>query len=206
MSQQINLLKARPHPQAVALASVAFLGVALLVLAGMGLGKMHTTSKLRDELSAAQLQLRDMKTALASAQALRQGPNGPVALEAEVVALRTRSLTLAPLVASIQNGNAGSPTGSSRSLLTLASLAQDDVWINLFETGVKPGETTIGGRAMRNDSAVRYARRLNDAFKPMNIQFSALELRTEGLNAPPVPGQPAPPPAPGVAVVNFKIS
>lgn len=208
MSQQINLLGNRPHPQAVALASAAFLAAAVVVLGVTGLIRMRETASLRGEVAKAQQQLADTRAALAVAQAVRQGPNGPLALEAEVNQLRARSLALAPLMTSMQNGSAGNPAGFARNLLALSTLAQEDVWITAFEAGGKgiPGDTLIAGRAMSNEAAVRYARRANEAFKPLNVHFSAIELHTEGLTTSPAPGQAPPPPLPGAAFVTFKIS
>jgi len=199
MSQQINLLQAkpRPHNRAV-LGLLAAVAVTAVLVAAYAYPSQRRAAQMLAQADAVDARVTALRNALTGAR----GPGGDrasaAAVDAEIAALKPRAQVATELIATIRSGQAGSPDGFSRQFSLLAGPARDDVWITGVEIGKGGRDMVVTGRADRNDAAVQYARRLNEAYAPYGVQFRSLELKPE------VPAGAASGAAP--AAVAFKLS
>lgn len=198
MSQQINLLRQKGLPQAAVYSTGALLAIGLVAVLAYGGVASQKLSHARDQLALQQQQVDRLKQAIQAAEIARRAPDGIQALEDEIAQLNARSQQAAPLLASIEAGAAGDPHGYSRQLGLLANVPRDETWLTGVEVGKSSTQIQVIGRAMRNEQAVAYAKRLRDTFDPLGVRFNAIELRPEPL--PNTSGDKA------ATVVNFKIS
>ncbi|MBE7942729.1 MULTISPECIES: hypothetical protein [Ramlibacter] len=198
MSQQINLLRQKGLPQAAVYSAAVLLGVGLVAVLGYGGMASQKLSSAQAQLASEQQQVQRLKQAIQAAEIARRAPDGIQALDDEIARLNARSQQAAPLLASIEAGAAGDPQGYSKQLGLLATIPRDELWLTNVDVGKSSKQVLVAGRAMRNEQAVAYAKRLRDAFDPLGVHFNAIELRPE-----PLPNSAADKPA---TVVNFKIS
>jgi hypothetical protein len=180
MSQQINLLQAAPRPN-----DRALLGLLAAVVATIALVFAYAyPAQRRAQLALAQADALEARvTPVRNALMAARGPAGDrasaAAVDAEITALKPRAQAATELMATIRSGQAGTPDGFSRQFSLLAAPARDDVWITGVEIAKGGHAMVITGRADRNDAAVQYARRLNEAYAPFGVQFRSIELKPE---------------------------
>jgi hypothetical protein len=123
------------------------------------------------------------------------GGDGSAALEAEIAGLRAYAQSVDLLVQRIQSSGPSAKSGFSKQIGLLTAAAQDDVWIVDADVTAGGAGMSIMGKAMKNESVVRYTKRLNDVYRPYGVKFKSIELAPE---PPAIPGAPA--------VVSFKVS
>jgi hypothetical protein len=199
MSQQINLLRAPERPGRAFGVAAACIVVAGLVLAAYLQSVMSETTRLRDAAGAQERQLAQTKTQIEAIQKRKDVPGEQPALDAEIAALRPRAEAVNQLVHEVRSGGLGNPQGFARYHQTLAGVSVEGVWVT--SVGFSKGGTlvSIQGRALRNESVMQYAQRLNAAFTPYGVRFNSLELTPEALTAPGAA-------APSLTTVAFKLS
>ncbi len=200
MSQQINLLAREHKPVGSALAALALLALVMLGLLAYDFVLRAETDRLRQELSAGQRQLDQTKTALQAMRQRADGNNDANALKAEVEALKAKAEAVKQWEQLINSGSLGSPHGYAIYLSALASVPEDGLWLTSVSVGNAGKLLTVGGRALRNESVLRYAKRLNEAFAPHGVQFNSVELTPENLVKAGPPGKPV------LTTVAFKLS
>jgi hypothetical protein len=199
MSQQINLLAREHKPAGSALAALAVVAVVLLGLLAYDAVLRIETARLQLEATSGQQRLAQAKAAL---QARRQRPdanNDAATLKAEIDALKPKADAGRQLAELISNGSLGSPQGYAQYLSTLASVPEQGLWITSFSVGNTGKLVSLSGRALRNESVLRYARRLNEAFAPQGVQFNSVEMTPENLVKSAEPGKPV------LTTVAFKL-
>ena len=81
----------------------------------------------------------------------------------------------------------------------LASVSEEGLWITSFSVGNTGKLVSLSGRALRNDSVLHYAKRLNEAFAPQGVQFNSVEMTPENLVKSAEPGKPV------LSTVAFKL-
>lgn len=199
MSQQINLLTREHKPVGLALAALALVAVVLLGLLAYDAVLRIETARLQLEAASGQQRLAHAKATL---QAMRQRPdtnNDAAALKAEIDALKPKAEAVRQLVELMSNGSLGSPQGYAHYLSTLASVPEAGLWITSFSVANTGKLVSLSGRALRNESVLRYAKRLNEAFAPQGVQFNSVEMTPENLVKSAEPGKPV------LSTVAFKL-
>ncbi len=200
MSQQINLLKQRHEPMGSglwALASAALMLVGLLAYWGVLLADAN---RLQQSASAGKQELARVKAAALQAVQQRQaGDSAGAALKAELAALRPKAEAVRQLLDQVRSEGLGSPEGYASYLTTLASISEDGLWLTNVAVSNAGKGVRISGRALRNESVMRYAGRLNAAFAPHGVQFNSLEMTPESLVRAGEPGKPL------LTTVSFKL-
>jgi hypothetical protein len=99
----------------------------------------------------------------------------------------------------LQKGELGSPQGYSQVLETLAELREEGVWLQGVEITKGGQSLVISGKSLTATAVMRYIDQVNEAFKPMGIQFSSMEISREAPS-----GDAAGSPKAGI--LKFKIS
>ena len=200
MSQQINLLrpKARPIDAAILpIAGVVVVLVAVLVYAQI---LFSDTARLRDQAKLGEQKLQQLQNTIAAMQKEQAARGDAASLTAEIAVLRLRVDAVNQMVIDMGNGTLGKPEGYSRHLTTLASVSEDGLWVTSFTVSKGGSAIALSGRALRSDSVMQYARRLNQSFGPYGVRLNSLEMTPENLSTP---GATA---APGLATVAFRLS
>lgn len=198
MSQQINLLRRKD----TAFGAAAWMVAAVVVVLGGLLVHLQMlvseNDKSRRTLASGEQQLSRLKGAIQALQKQRDAQGDAASIAAEIAALRPRVQAVSQVLQDVGSGGLGNPEGFARYLTVLSGVAQEDVWVT--SVIVTKDSVIVSGRALRNDSVMPYAHRLNEAFSPYGVKFDSLDLTPENLAAP------ANAPSPPLATVAFKLS
>jgi len=181
MSQQINLLAREHTPVGSALWALAAVAAMLLGVTAYDAMLRADNNRLQLDAESGQRELAQVK---ASQQAMQQRPDAKsdaAALKAEIDALKPRVEAVRQLLEAIGNGSLGSPDGYAQYLSTLANVPEEGVWVTSVSVGNAGKLVSLSGRALRNESVMRYAKRLNEAFAPYDVQFKSVEMTPENL-------------------------
>ena len=181
MSQQINLLARERNPLGSALAALALVALVLVGLLVYGAMLRAETAGLRQDADSGQRQLVQAKAALQAMRQRTDSNNDAATLKAEIDALRSKVEALRQWQQLINNGSLGSPQGYANYLSTLASVPAEGLWLTSISVSNAGKLVTLSGRALRNESVLRYAKRLNAAFAAQGVQFNSLEMTPENL-------------------------
>lgn len=181
MSQQINLLKHRREALGPVLWGLGALAAVLAGLLAYGYSLHAEAGRLRETARAGERALAQAKASLQALHARQAAQSDGADLRAEIAALKPRAEAVRQLVDAMRSGSLGRTEGFAAYLSTLAGVSEEGLWVTSM--AVDPSGKTVGvnGRALRGESVMRYARRLNEAFAPYQVQFNALELTPENL-------------------------
>jgi hypothetical protein len=199
MSQQINLLTRERKPVGAALAALAVVAVVLLGLLAYDAMLRAETARLVQNADSGQRQLNQAKAAMQALRQRAESNNDAANLKAEIDALRSKADAIRQWEQLINSGTLGSPQGYAQYLSTLASVPEEGLWITSFSVGNTGKLVSLSGRALRNESVLRYAGRLNEAFAPQGVQFNSVEMTPENLVKSAEPGKPV------LSTVAFKL-
>ena len=178
---------------------MAAVALVLLGLLAYGVALRTETVRMQQEAVAGQ---RELGQAQAKLQAMRQRADDnsdSTALKAEIDALKPQAEAVKQLLELIRNGSPGSPEGYAQHLSVLASVPEEGLWITGISIDKGGKLMTLSGRALRNESVLRYVKRLNKAFAPFGVQFNSMEMTPENLVRT---GEPNKPP---LTTVVFKL-
>jgi cell division protein FtsB len=200
MSQQINLLRPKADVKSEAIWIGAALGLVVLILLGYFQVLASETRQLRNAVSAGERKLSENTNAIQSLQRQKDARGNAESLTAEIAALKPRVDAVSQLVKDLKSGSLGSPEGFARYFGSLGSASEPGLWVTNVTITKGGRAVSISGRAMRNESVMQYARRLNEAFKPYGVNFDTLEMTPEAVQPSGAPGKPV------LATVAFKLS
>lgn len=177
MSQQINLLVRKRGHSASAWAPMALPGLAVLLLLGLWVKDQGELATAQAAEAASAKRLQEANAALQS----RIPQSGPDA-RTEITTLKSRAEAAQKLLA--QADELGSQQGFARYFTALASVAEDGLWLTNVTLSRGGKSLGVSGLALRKESVMRYAQRLNTVFAREGLQFSALELGPESAGKP----------------------
>lgn len=204
MSQQINLLP----PSERSAGQAAIIGAVILASLGVfGLQWATAAAEANDlkrrHAETERLLIND-RAQIVDLQRTRDARGSAASLTAELADLRPRAESLNQLVNAARSGTLGRATGYSDYGALLSSAVEDGLWLTGVVIEKSGTKITVMGRALRHESVVQYAKRLNDAFAPLGVQFKSLEITPENI-VPPGAAARGPGAAP-VQTVQFKVS
>ena len=172
MSQQINLLVRKKSGSDSTLTALAVLALVLVLLVGLWALRLGDVTKARqDEVASAQA-LHEAKARL-QARIERSGTD----VGAEIEALKSRAEAARKTLDRV--GELGSQQGYGPVFSTLASVGEEGLWLTSVSVNRGGKAVSISGHALRQESVMRYAERLNNRFADAGVQFTALELSPE---------------------------
>jgi len=184
VSKQINLLvQGEGPPPLSALRTLIGFGVMIAAFLGYTAVSWFQTARLGDAAAQSDAQLAVEKAAV---KALEQklGARPKLAeIVAQIEALKPQAAESQELLKLLRGGE-GDSEGYSGHLTTLARISEDGVWLTGIKIGNAGKMVSVEGRSLRNESVLRYARRLNEQFSAYGVQFSAVEL-TDALESTP---------------------
>ncbi|MDN3921692.1 PilN domain-containing protein [Roseateles violae] len=199
--QQLNLLDRVKEPVSLAIWGIA---LSLLTLIGLTLWGLS----LRSDLAALEMQAqqgkRQIERTTAEMETMRQRAGSDqeaAALKAEVDALKPKAAAVQSLVDSLRTARLGRPEGYADYFNTLAGVAEQGLWITSVSVGETGKGLAVSGRALRNESVLSYAKRLNQSFAAQGVQFNSVEMTPDAQ-----PGsQGGPGTAAGPSMISFKL-
>lgn len=196
MVQHINLLT--PRQAKLKFLPLMLLGIGLLTLvltalAGKAEWQLHQQRKIEAQT---QQSINQLKDALEKKRQ-RLGLAENEAIGHQVTLLRSQLEAKREWAEAQRKGELGSVFGYSLWLETLARVHVDGVWLQGLDIGKGGQSTSVQGKALNVDAVMRYIEQVNDAFEPMNVRFSSMEITQD---APAVQGAGHP-----VPTVSFKI-
>ncbi|RTL34977.1 MAG: hypothetical protein EKK49_07940 [Rhodocyclaceae bacterium] len=176
MSQQINLLVMKRSGSASALATLAVLGMLLVSLLTVWGVRQSALRAAQETEAASALQLQQA-TATLQARTQQKG------LDAEIALLRPKAEAAQKFLA--QMGELGSRQGYARYFSALTNASEEGVWLSSVTVDRAGKSVQVGGHALRKESVMRYAQRLNTLFIEDGVQFTSLELTLEAAGSKP---------------------
>jgi MSHA biogenesis protein MshI len=200
MSQQINLLRPKDRSTGAAIASLAVVGIAVVVLVGYHQFLRMETARLQNTVGAGEQRLANVRNLIQALQKTEAAQGDASALAAEIASLRPKVDGMSQLVSDVRSGSLGTPQGFARHYDTVAGVAVEGLWVTGITVGKGGTSVAIQGRALRSEAVMQYAGRLNQVFGPHGVRFNALELSPEALAAPGAAGGPV------LHTIAFKLS
>lgn len=200
MTQHINLLSKRGKARSFVFMGPLLLPVLILfmlVLAGQAEWRLK---KLRDEQAQSQQKIDDLKKTLETKRRAA-GLNESQAMAREMNLFKSQIEARKEWKEWQQKGELGTNLGYSRILRTLAGVREEGVWLDGIDITKSGQSLTLSGSATHADAVVRYISQVNEAFKPMNVQFVSMEISRE---APKGTSSPAAGPA-TAGLLHFKL-
>lgn len=178
MILHINLLSKRRRHRGFEWFIVSVLMLCVLVLLGQaGLTEWRLLRLAQTEVQTQQT-IADLKAAL-ERKRRESGFDDMQAMAQQSAALRAQVDARRDWADLMQKGELGSPLGHSQVLEILASLSQEGVWLQGVDVSKGGQSVTITGKSMNTQSVMRYIAQVNEAFKPVSIQFSSIEITQE---------------------------
>ncbi len=199
MSQQINLLQERREPLGSALLALVSVALMLVGLLAYWSVLLTDSNRLQQSVSLGKQEMARVQAALQAEQQRQAGGHDGAALKAELAVLRPQAEAVRQLVDQLRSGALGSREGYTSYLTTLANISEDGLWLTQVAVSNAGNAVRISGRALRNESVMRYAGRLNAALAAHGVQFNSLEMTPESLARAGEPGKPV------LTTVSFKL-
>ena len=179
MSQQINLLQRRSHPNRPALAAAALLLVALLGLLAYGAVLHSQLSVLQQQLADGAGKLSEAKAALVARGAQSASDPAAASVRADIEALQARLLLAQQMGQLAGNDSLGNPAGYLPHFATLASVSEKNLWLTSILISDSGTVVNLAGRSLRSESVLRYAEKVNRAFGAQGVHFKSVEMTPE---------------------------
>lgn len=183
MVQHINLLTRRKASKGALSLSLIALGLLTLVLGAMAAQSEWQIHQLRSQEEKTQQAITDLKVAL---EKKRQtlGLAETEAMARQVDLLRTQVDAKRDWADLLKKGELGNVNGYSQWLETLAGVHVDGVWLQGVDIGKGGQSMSLQGKSLNADAVMRYIEQVNEAFKPMNVRFSSMEITQDAAAEP----------------------
>jgi cell division protein FtsB len=197
MVQHINLLSKRRTRKGLMAVALVLLGLWALALAAMAVSGEWRLQQHRSQLAQVRQSVGELKATL---EKKRQevGLSNSEATAKQVALLRSQLDARREWADLLQKGELGQPGGYAQWFETLAMVHVEGAWLQGLDIGRAGQSVSITGKSLNADAVLRYIEQLNEAFKPMNVRFSAMEITQDAAAGDSVSARQA-------AALSFKI-
>ncbi len=182
MVQHINLLTRHKARKGFLTLALIGLGLLTLVLAAMA-AKTEWQLQRQRQLET---QTRQSLDALKAAVEKKRQTLGLVESEAmgrQMALWRSQVEGRREWADLLQKGELGSAMGYSQWLETLAGVHVDGVWLQGVDIGKGGQALSVQGKSLSAEAVMRYIEQVNEAFKPMNVRFTSMEILQDPATA-----------------------
>jgi hypothetical protein len=181
MTQHINLLSQRRRTPGIDRLVLPVFLLAALVLLGLAASTEWRLYRLAETEARTEQSIADLKAVLLKKRR-ESGYDEIQAMAQQSAALRTQIDGRRDWADLMQKGELGSPLGHSPWLEALASLHEDGVWLQGVEVSKGGQAMSVSGKSLSTEAVMRYIGQVNEAFRPMGIQFSSIEITQEAAS------------------------
>ena len=181
MTQHINLLSQRRRTPGIDRLVLPVFLLAALVLLGLAASTEWRLYRLAETEARTEQSIADLKAVLLKKRR-ESGYDEIQAMAQQSAALRTQIDGRRAWADLMQKGELGSPLGHSPWLEALASLHEDGVWLQGVEVSKGGQAMSVSGKSLSTEAVMRYIGQVNEAFRPMGIQFSSIEITQEAAS------------------------
>jgi hypothetical protein len=182
MTQHINLLTRHRGRKSMAwLANGGLGGLALVCLVWAGVAEINL-----QRLASAHADMQkkvDTLTVVLNKKRREAGLEDAQALAKDSAQIRRSMDEHRQLMELVQKGEIGNLQGHSAALQTLATTPQAGAWLQGVEISKAGQAMRVTGSALTTAAALQYAQQLNQSFKAVGVEFTALELAKEDVPA-----------------------
>ena len=180
MSRQVNLLvRERGAPALSAQRALIGLGAILVAFLGYGAYASIQSARSNDTMAQNNAQLVAEKAALQALEQKLAGRPKPADLAAQIEALRAQAIEGQEILKLLKSGEGTSSEGYLGHLATLARVSEEGLWLTNIRIDASGKNINLVGHALRHESVLRYAQRLNEQFAAYGVRFTGLELIPE---------------------------
>ena len=194
--EHINLLQRSGPERTVAWRLAA-------VLAATGLGLVYYGSELQAAADHATgrrgvvaAQLKQIKAQMSADQGEQAKSASTLALREEIDALKPQAQTAQALLDAVRAADGGQADEFARALAAITTLAEPGLWLTSLTVSEAGKRLDLSGEARNGASVLRYARRANEALRPLALRLGSLEMK-------PVSGSTAVPAAAGAVAFHL---
>jgi len=175
MVQHINLLSKRKVAKGLMTLAMAALGLWVLVLALFAVSAEWQIHQQRKLEAQARQSVSDLQAAL---EKKRQevGMANSEAMTRQIALLRGQLDAKREWVDLLQKGELGNPLGYSQWFETVASVHVEGVVVAGHGHWQGGQTVSVRGKALNADAVMRYIEQANEAFKPLNVRFTSMEI------------------------------
>ena len=181
MTQHINLLSQRRRTPGIDRLVLPVFLLAALVLLGLAASTEWRLYRLAETEARTEQSIADLKAVLLKKRR-ESGYDEIQAMAQQSAARRTQIDGRRDWADLMQKGELGSPLGHSPWLEALASLHEDGVWLQGVEVSKGGQAMSVSGKSLSTEAVMRYIGQVNEAFRPMGIQFSSIEITQEAAS------------------------
>ncbi len=181
MTQHINLLSQRRRTPGIDRLVLPVFLLAALVLLGLAASTEWRLYRLAETEARTEQSIADLKAVLLKKRR-ESGYDEIQAMAQQSAALRTQIDGRRDWADLMQKGELGSPLGHSPWLEALASLHEDGVRLQGVEVSKGGQAMSVSGKSLSTEAVMRYIGQVNEAFRPMGIQFSSIEITQEAAS------------------------
>ena len=173
----INLLQ-RNRPRYTvgwALLAVMTLTVAGLSWYGYDVWTRYSAAVARRDAVAAELRQVHAKLADLSSQKARSAD--ALALRAQVEALEPQAQAARALLSALNRGESGDGPALGRCLAAIREMNDRGVWLTSVTLSAGGKQVELQGEGQSGAAVLRFARRANDAVRPLSLRLDHLEMQ-----------------------------
>lgn len=181
MTQHINLLTRHKSRKGLSWLALWGAGALLIALAIVAVSAEFQLSKLRESEKRAQQTVTDLKAAL-ERKSKNSDHDQSEAMARQMALLNGQINARREWADLLQKGELGNPAGYSQLLETLAVVHVEGVWLQGVDIA-KGGQTlSISGKSLNGEAVMRYIAQVNEALKPMGVQFASVEIMQDAAS------------------------
>lgn len=184
----INLLQRTSvqRPMALALSLVLAATLAGLWVHGSKLRAVAAKSVAERDALASKVKLTKAEISVRTGQQIKSAD--ALALRKQIEQLQPEALAAQGLVDALRRIDDGRSEAFSRALSAATAVAEPGLWLTSVTLSASGKKLELAGTAANGASVLRYARRLNDALRPLSVQLNALDMVPAAGGAAGAPG------------------
>lgn len=184
----INLLQKSTPRHLVGPAFVLLAGVTLTVLTYTGFQAYATQAAVAKQRDSLQKQALDMQAAIAAMNGAQQKNAAAIALRKEVETLQPAAQAAQAFLQGVQSASQGRSEDFARALAVLTRSSEPGLWLTSVKLVSGGTKLEVRGEARDGASVLRYARKVNDALRPLGLRMDQLAVLGPNANGPAAAG------------------
>jgi len=173
----INLLQRSgpAHTMAWGLAGLLCAALTGVLVHGIQLHSLARDDLQRRDVAAAQLKQAQARLAALSSEQAKNAD--ALALRKEIEALQPQAQAAQSLLDAIRNADSGRTDEFARPLAAMTAVSEPGLWLTTLTVTAGGRKVELQGEARSGASVLRFARRANDALRPLTLHLDSLEMQ-----------------------------